>query len=98
VFDIYGMAFFQRGAPESFVRAVLGTNAQEFEPGELLETYPPATNTKQSGRAKPMKVLDDVLPPGAKMLTVGVDEECVTSPPMAGEADEIFSQSYTITF
>ena len=31
------------------------------------------------------------------MVTLGVDEEGVTSPPMAGEADEIVSQSYTVT-
>ncbi len=97
VFDIYGMAFFERGAPESFIRAVRGTNMQELKPGELLKTYPPATKTKLSVRATPMEALVDALPPGAEMVTLGVDEEGVTSPPMAGEADEIVSQSYTVT-
>ena len=40
VFDIYGMAFFQGGAPESFVRAVRGTNAQSLNPENCLRPIP----------------------------------------------------------
>jgi hypothetical protein len=97
VFDIYGMAFFELGAPESFIRAVRGTNSQELEPGELLKTYPPAIETKPTGSQISKEGFLNILPPGAKIVALGVDEESVTSPPMAGEADAIFSQSYTVT-
>ena len=100
VFDIYGIAFFERGAPESFVRAVRGTNTRELAPGELLKTYPPAAETKP-GSLAPLKqgvagMLHGILPPAAEIVALGVDEESVTSPPMAGETDDIFSQSYSI--
>lgn len=94
LFDVYGMALFKRGAPESFVRAVSGTNAQELAPGELLKTYPPALETPAPGFVKLNEGYIKALVPGGEVTVLGAGNSSVTSPPMAGEADDVFSQTF----
>jgi len=49
MFDPYGMALFECGAAESFVRAAMGRNHAELAPGELLKTYPPEIEANALG-------------------------------------------------
>ena len=49
MFDPYGMALFEGGASESFVRAICGKNHSELAPGELLKTYPPEIEANALG-------------------------------------------------
>jgi len=49
MFDPYGLALFEGGAPESFVRAVAGSNHEMLAPGELLKTDLPVAETNALG-------------------------------------------------
>ena len=52
MFDPYGMALFECGAAESFVRAIMGKNHAELAPGELLKTYAPEIEANVLGAGK----------------------------------------------